>query len=275
MARLCAGIALLMAFGVFQGTYTSVKNGLPFWRGGFVYDAAQADLDALVHFGTDPWRHLYRIAGFDSVRIVVEWNYNVLWFLICFGALFFVATSPLAAAVRTRYLVCFSAVWVLIGNVFAGLFLSAGPAFYGFVTGDIARYGEQLAFLAHGAGGANSAAAYQDYLWKLHESSQAGFASGISAFPSVHVGLVTLNALFLYEHHRKLGLAAFAYVAFVAVSSVYLAWHYAIDGYASIAVTVLIYLVVRKWAASREPAGETRQAVEAGGAYDGTQASLR
>ena len=92
LARLCAGIALLMALGVFQGTYTSVKNGLPFWRGGFVYDSAQANLDALIHFGTDPWRPLYRIAGFDSVRITIEWNYNVLWFMVCFGALFFVVT---------------------------------------------------------------------------------------------------------------------------------------------------------------------------------------
>ncbi len=250
LAYFLSGLALLMALGVFQGDYTSVKNGLPVLRQGFVYDAAQAHLDAVLHFGTDPWHFLYKIAGFDIVRTVVEWNYNVLWFLICFGALFFVATSPMAAHVRTRYLTCFAAIWVLIGNVFAGLFLSAGPAFYGMVTGDTARFGEQLAFLARGAASPNSAASYQQYLWTLHEQAQAGFASGISAFPSVHVALITLNALFIYEHHRKLGLAAFGYVFFVAASSVYLAWHYAIDGYVSIAITVAIYLAAKKWAAA-------------------------
>jgi hypothetical protein len=276
LARLVAGVALLMAFGVFQGDYTSIKNALPFWRGGFPYDQTQARLDAFIHFGTDPWRYLHAVAGFDIVRTIIEWNYNVLWFLICFGALFFVTTSPLAASVRTRYLVCFSAVWVLIGNVLAGIFLSAGPAFYGFVTGDIARYGEQLAFLARSAASPNSATAYQDYLWKLHEMGQAGFASGISAFPSVHVGLITLNALFLYEYRRKLGLAGFAYAAFVAASSVFLAWHYAIDGYASMVMTVLIYIAVRKWAAVRKTSGEPAPTVVvAGPAYDGTQASPR
>lgn len=276
LARLFTGVALLMAFGVFQGDYTSIKNALPFWRGGFPYDQTQARLDAFIHFGTDPWRYIHAVAGFDIVRTIVEWNYNVLWFMICFGALFFVTTSPMAASVRTRYLVCFSAVWVLIGNVFAGIFLSAGPAFYGFVTGDTARYGEQLAFLARSAASPNSATAYQDYLWKLHEMGHAGFASGISAFPSVHVSLITLNALFLYEYRRKLGLIGFAYVAFVAASSVFLAWHYAIDGYASMVMTALIYVAARKWAAACKTSGEPAPSgVVAGPAYHGTQASLR
>ncbi|TIX65876.1 MAG: hypothetical protein E5V33_06590, partial [Mesorhizobium sp.] len=141
---------------------------------------------------------------------------------------------------------CFMAVWIIVGNVLAALFLSAGPAFYGAVTGDVARFGEQLAFLAHGAASRNSAVTYQQYLWSLHEARQAGFASGISAFPSVHVGLAMLNALFLREYDRRLGALAFLYVVFVAVSSVYLAWHYAIDGYVSAAVTLVVYAIARK-----------------------------
>ncbi|MGP2491272.1 phosphatase PAP2 family protein [Mesorhizobium sp. PUT5] len=271
MAYLLSGLVLLMAFGVFQGDFTSVKNGLPVWRGGFVYDTAQADLDALLHFGSDPWHFLHRIGGFDIVRTVVEWNYNILWFLICFGALFFVATSPMAAHIRSRYLICFAAIWVVIGNIFAGVFLSAGPAFYGFVTGDAARFGEQLAFLAHGGTNPNSAAAYQNYLWTLYDQGQAGFASGISAFPSVHVALITLNALFIYEHHRKLGLAAFGYVLFVAASSVYLAWHYAIDGYAAMVITAAIYFAVRKW---RALAGFRQEGVHSRPAPDTVRVSV-
>ena len=241
-----SGLCLLMALMIFQGTFTSVKNGMPIWQGGFPFDVAQANIDAFLHFGTDPWRWLYAVAENDLVRAVVEWNYNVFWFLLNFGALFFVATSPMAASVRTRYLACFMAVWIIVGNVLAALFLSAGPAFYGAVTGDAARFGEQLAFLAHGAVSRNSAVTYQQYLWSLHEARQAGFASGISAFPSVHVGLAMLNALFLREYDRRLGALAFLYVAFVAVSSVYLAWHYAIDGYVSAAVTLVVYAVARK-----------------------------
>jgi hypothetical protein len=247
LATFLSGLALLMAFGLFQATFTSIKNGLPVWRDGFHHDRLQADIDAWLHFGTDPWRWLQMAAGSDLARTLIEWNYNVLWFVICFGALFFVATSPKAAAIRTRYLICFALVWVVIGNVLAGVFLSAGPAFYGYVTGDAARFSEQLAFLARSAASQNSAAAYQHYLWSRHEAGATGFGSGISAFPSVHVGLITVNALFVLEYSRKLGIAAFAYVLFIVMSSVYLAWHYAIDGYAAVVLTTAMYLAVRRW----------------------------
>ena len=246
LARFFSGVALLLSMFLFQGTFTSVKNALSVWQGGFPYDGLLADLDKLLHFGTDPWRWLYAIAGYDWVRIAVEWNYNMLWFVICFGALFHVATSPRAEQVRTRYIFSFMLVWIVVGNLMAGPFMSAGPAFYGLVTGDDGRFAEQLAFLAQGPDWPNSAVGYQRYLWELHAAGLTGFGSGISAFPSVHVGLIALNALFLGEWSRRLGVLAFCYVGFVIASSVYLAWHYAIDGYAAVGVVLLIYFVLKK-----------------------------
>ncbi|RWA72093.1 phosphatase PAP2 family protein [Mesorhizobium sp.] len=262
LAYFLSGLCLLVALMIFQGTFTSVKNVMPVWQGGFRFDVVQANIDSVLHFGVDPWRWLYAVAKVDWVRVAAEWNYNVLWFLLNFSALFFVATSPKVASIRTRYLVCFMAVWIIVGNVLAALFLSAGPAFYGLVTGDTARFGQQLAFLAKGLGAPNSAASYQNYLWSLNEAGRTGFATGISAFPSVHVGLVTLNALFLREYNRYLGALAFLYAAFVAASSVYLAWHYAIDGYVAALVTLLIYVAARKLipADRRLPAPRTQPA---------------
>ncbi|MER9524696.1 phosphatase PAP2 family protein [Mesorhizobium sp. M0292] len=265
LAYSLSGLCLLMALMIFQGTFTSVKNGMPVWQDGFPFDVLHADIDAFLHFGADPWRWLYLVAKNDFVRAAIEWNYNVFWFVLNFGALFFVATSPRTASVRTRYVICFMVVWIVVGNILAGLFLSAGPAFYGMATGDTARFGEQLAFLARGAESSNSAVSYQQYLWRLHEARQTGFASGISAFPSVHVGLAMLNALFAWEYNRRLGAVAFVYVAFVAVSSVYLAWHYAIDGYAAAAVSVIVYVAARKLIRAdrrylRRPAQDTQPA---------------
>ena len=62
-----------------------------------------------------------------------------------------------------------------------------------------------------------------------------------------------LNALFVWEYSRRLGAVAFVYVAFVAVSSVYLAWHYAIDGYAAAAVAIVVYVVARKLVPADRP----------------------
>ena len=109
----------------------------------------------------------------------------------------------------------------------------------------VARFADQMAFLEKSGDGMHSAAHIQRYLWAFHERGTAGFGSGIAAFPSVHVSLVTLNALFLFEFSRKAGLVACAYVALVVASSVYLAWHYAIDGYAAIILTIAIYGVIR------------------------------
>lgn len=246
LARLFAGIALLMAMVLFQGSFTSIKNVLPLMQGGFPHDAAQADIDRWLHFGADPWQWLYALGENAVMRAVVEWNYNVLWFVISFGALFFVVTSPRAADIRNRYIAMFILTWVVLGNVLAGLFLSAGPAFYGAVTGDEARFAAQLAFLAGNEGSSHSAAAYQAYLWSLYESGRAGFGSGISAFPSVHVGLIALNAFFLADHSRRWGALAFAYLAFIVASSVYLGWHYAIDGYVSIAVVAAFHFALKR-----------------------------
>jgi hypothetical protein len=257
LAFLIAGMALTISMMVFQGTFTSVKNALAVWQHGFPYDRVQADIDQWLHFGVDPWRWLYGIGAHDWVRIAIEWNYNVLWFALCFGALFFVATSPRAAGLRTRYIIAFILTWIVVGNVLAGAFMSAGPAFYGHVTGDTARFGEQLVFLAHGIDWANSAASYQEYLWSLHSRGMTGFGSGISAFPSVHVGLIMLNALFLWDFDRRLGLAAFAYVGFVLMSSVYLAWHYAIDGYVAIAAVLVIHFCLKRFFARRATGAST------------------
>jgi membrane-associated phospholipid phosphatase len=42
------------------------------------------------------------------------------------------------------------------------------------------------------------------------------------------------------------GSVAFVYVALIALSSVYLGWHYAIDGYISIVLVVFSHFLVRR-----------------------------
>ncbi len=102
--------------------------------------------------------------------------------------------------------------------------------------------------------GQTSAIAFQQYLWDNYEAGTARFASGISAFPSIHVAMVTMNALFLWEWSRKIGLAGFAYVAIILASSVCLAWHYAIDGYVSILVVTVLHAMLRRFFPPRQPA---------------------
>ncbi|MBW9115377.1 phosphatase PAP2 family protein [Rhizobium cauense] len=244
LAHLFSGMLLLMALMIFQGMFTSIKNLLPLMRGGFLYDEWLARIDALLAFGFDPWKILVPIARHDVIVKIVDWNYSVLWFVVCFGTLFYVATSPRAAPVRVRYVGMFMFVWVVCGNIFAGIFISAGPVFYGAVTGDSQRFAELLDFLAS-PDGPTTANMIQRYLWSLHEHGGAGLGSGVSAFPSVHVGLIALNAFFAAEVSRRLGIIAFGYTALVMASSVFLGWHYLIDGYASLLVVGLGHFALK------------------------------
>jgi PAP2 superfamily len=242
IGALTAGAAKLFAIMLFAGVFTSVKNTLAVWQGGFHYDRQLADLDALLHFGADPWRVVAPMMNSAAARMIVGYNYGVIWFLMVFGAVYFVASSPKADAVRSRYLLSFMLVWVLLGNVLAGLFMSAGPAFYGQATGDAERFSGLLALLANG----DATQLYQAYLWRLHEAGQSGFASGISAFPSVHVGLAVMNACFAWDANRRLGVFAAVYALFVMASSVALGWHYAVDGYAAALIVTAMHVALKR-----------------------------
>jgi hypothetical protein len=246
VARFVAGtILLLTAVLLFTTMFSAIKTSFPIDHG-FRFDVAQADIDKAIHFGVDPWRLLYAVAEHPLVLRIVEMNYNVIWFIICYFTLYWVCTSPRTNGMRVRYVLTWLLSWALIGTVMAGTWLSAGPAYYGLVTGDTARFADQLAFLSTTAGERNSAQAFQSYLWYLYSSGNVGIGSGISAFPSVHVAVTTINALFIGEISRRFSVLMWAYVVFIIMSSVYLGWHYAIDGYVSVVTVTAIYWALRK-----------------------------
>jgi hypothetical protein len=246
IGRFAAGTLLLLtAVLLFTTMFSSIKTTFPLDHG-FRFDVFQADLDKALHFGVDPWRWLYAVAEHPIVLRVLEANYNMVWFIICYFTLYWVCTSPRTEGMRVRYVLTWMVSWALIGTVMASTWLSAGPAYYGLVTGDTARFADQLSFLATTAGERNSAHAYQAYLWKLYSTGRVGIGSGISAFPSIHVAVTTVNALFLSEVSRRVGAVMWAYVAFIIMSSIYLGWHYAIDGYVSVLTVTAIYWSLRK-----------------------------
>lgn len=241
MGHLLAGTVMAMSLYFFQGTFTSIKNSMFLWNGSFHYDEVHAAIDNWLHFGNDPWLLVKPLVANDTLRGITEASYNMVYFTLCFSILYFVMTSPKADKLRTHYVACFMLSWIIVGNVLAGLFLSAGPAYYGHITGDEGRFAELLAYLQQGVDGRHSAADYQQYLWIHHESGTPGLGTGISAFPSVHVALISLNAFFAFEVGRKVGIAMAIYAAYILASSVALGWHYAIDGYVSVIVVAALY----------------------------------
>jgi len=69
----------------------------------------------------------------------------------------------------------------------------------------------------------------------------------------MHIAAALLFALAGWQLNRKLGIALFIFVSLILLGSVHLAWHYAIDGYAGIAIALIAWwvsgIVARRWEA--------------------------
>lgn len=245
-----AGLALFMAAGLFTGAFTTMKsliNGLaPFWADGWL-----ADLDAALHLGVDPWRLLQPLLGHEPVTRLIQHLYLGGWATMLVGFTAAAALSPRLAHVRTRFFLIYFGSWILIGNALAAVFMSGGPVYFGALTGDGARFGDQVRYLAFSAEAHNSSVQLQQALWQVYRSGEYHMGTGISAFPSMHVAMMTLFTLTAFELDRRLGWAVAAFAAVILAGSVHLAWHYAIDGYFSIAVVALAWLAMGRLAARR------------------------
>ena len=96
----------------------------------------------------------------------------------------------------------------------------------------------------------------QDMLLAKYENRNNGLGSGISAMPSMHVSMAMLYFL-TFRHVSKLaGWLSGAFLVLILIGSVHLAYHYAVDGYAAIIVTAIIWKISGWWA-SRSSAART------------------
>jgi membrane-associated phospholipid phosphatase len=152
--------------------------------------------------------------------------------------------------------------WILLGSVAAVLFSSAGPCYFGRVTGLPDPYQPLMTYLndanqVHGVW----ALGLQAALWRSYTLQEFSLLSGISAMPSMHVVLATLFALVCWRTNRWLGIVMSIYAALIMVGSVHLGWHYAIDGYAGAAGMMTIWYLVGR-ALSRRQIGRRLAVIE-------------
>lgn len=96
------------------------------------------------------------------------------------------------------------------------------------------------------------AKSYQETLWEhrrafLMGEKLPGHFYGIAAMPSLHVAAVTMLAAFLFKLSSVAGIfgAIFGIVTFIG--SIFLQWHYAIDGYIGFLIGLAIFLMSRKF----------------------------
>ena len=252
-----AGAALtIVAFVVTLSAYTTFKSNIPDMVG-FYADDAFAWLGVLIH-GHRPWRLAH---SFDTRTIahIVDIAYSQMWFLLWFGLVLCAALT-----VRERralhYLWALALTLIIGGTILATLFSSAGPILYDQVYGAV-RYGDLADTLRRYPENGN-VFRFSGYLLDAYAHGRPTLGGGISAMPSMHVAIATLNAFYLSRINRALGLFGWAFALTILFGSIYTGWHYAVDGYVSILLASAIWLRVGRQL-DKAAAGPVRQAWQA------------
>lgn len=214
----------------FQSTFNSLKQTLDNVRG-FGWDVTLARADWWLHGGRHPWEWLSPLVGHAATLRWMDRVY-VAWFPLLLVFLIWLAWMP-DRQLRQRALTATLLTWIVCGVLLAFVFPSAGPCYYGAVTGTtVDPFAPLMATLrAHEAHGFLFATFNQRGLWAASQQDVWLPFGGISAMPSLHVGMAVLMALVIGTRGRLLGGLGWLYAIAVQVGSVALGWHYAIDGY--------------------------------------------
>jgi len=240
---------LFAAYAAFLTAYTTYKFNIPAIVP-FHADGLLAEVDRLIH-GTDPWRIVHGLAG-DWWRYLVVQAYSHVWFAAWFGTVLY-AIAYARPIDRARYLWGNVLALAVVGTILATLLSSAGPNFPSLFP-EGARFVPLRAALEASPANA-SLLFYIDYLRDAYFQPAGAIGTGISAMPSVHVAIAVLNAWFYSSLGRRRGFVAWLFAALILFGSVYTGWHYAVDGYVSIAVVSVIWWTVCRWVVPRRPAG--------------------
>jgi hypothetical protein len=226
-------LVLLPSFNAFK------QRILP--QAGFKFDPALAELDRAL-FGTDPGLLLHSLIGSPWTTNFFDALYHS-WFVPTTLGLCVVGLCA-GTRLRAQYMLSYVGVWLILGAFAAYLLPAAGPAFYAALVGPdgagpFLAVHEQLAMA--GQTRFLTSLGNQAYLLENLNAPTLVIGGGISAIPSVHNGMAVLFALVSFRFHWTLGVATSLFAFLIWIASVYLNWHYAVDGIAGAVGAVLIW----------------------------------
>lgn len=257
--RIIIGLPVALVLPIFFSLFTSIKVGLskitPFYA-----DTTIIAIDRTIHGGVDAWQILHPLLGYGPIISGLNSFYN-LWFVEMFVVLFCVTFSTSNERLRSQYLMAFVLAWALLGNLAASIFASVGPAFVMPYYGD-ATFSPLMNHLQ------TIDAVYPLWALKTQGALLANaalggpqFGSGISAFPSLHVAVAALNAIYLWRFGGLLRWGSVIFLIAIQLGSVHLAWHYGIDGYASMLATPIIWAAAGLISGGRKSKAQTARSL--------------
>jgi hypothetical protein len=250
--RLATVLPVFLLFPFFGSAFSYFRVYIPSFQP-FSWDPMLAEWDRWLHGGVDPWQWLQPVLGHPYATAIVNGIYH-LWFVVMFGVILWQMGSLKRPRLRMQFFLTFVLLWALLGNVVATLLSSAGPVYYGRVTGLPDPFAPLMAYLY----AANEmvpvmALNVQEMLWDSYSEHGLAIIGGMTAMPSMHIATCVSFALVAWSTDRRLGYLFIAFAVIMQIGSVHLGWHYAIDGYVAAVGTWLIWCAVG-WVLRSEPA---------------------
>lgn len=237
---------LLLAMGIFFPVFSSMKSAIPAMNA-YTLDPLFARMDVWIH-GRPVWELLHPLLGYPIVSYVLNGLYH-LWLPAFYLAVCSVAIFVEQPELRRRFLIAFVLCWALLGNLAAVLMASVGPCFYAFFYGED-PYAGLMSYLRHADTVLPLAALdVQDRLVQWWREGTPELGRGISAMPSVHVAVACLIMLLCWKLGRLWAWAGTLFLVAIMLGSIHLAYHYAVDAYASLIATPLIWWASKPLAA--------------------------
>jgi len=219
--------------------FSKMKAAIPLFNP-YSWDATFIAWDQAIFFGNDAWEVLQPVLGFPIVTAFLAVLYH-LWMLLLYPGCLFFLYANIDEKLRRQFFLSYSLSWSAIGGVMATALSSVGPVFLGPIMGD-ARFDDQMAYL-------NTAneqirvmtLGVQELLLEWHFSKANGIGSGITAMPSMHCAIAFLFWLAMRKVSRAAGIFFGVFFAITWISSVHLAYHYAVDGLVSLIAVAIVW----------------------------------
>ena len=254
-----AGLPMLGIAVVLLPYFSMMKSAIPLFNE-YTWDQAFIEWDRAIFFGNDAWQILQPVLGYPIVTAFLALLYQ-LWFLLLYPGVMFFAFAKIDSQVRRQFFLSYMLSWSLIGGAMATWLASVGPCFVGPILGN-PTFDDQMAYL----NAANEQVPImvlpvQEMLLEWYDKAENGLGSGITAMPSMHCAIAFLYWIAMRRVSHRLGVFFGVFFAITWISSVHLAYHYAVDGMISLLAVAAIWkasqYTITTWDRWLEARGQT------------------